>query len=482
MNCIYKNALFTDFYELTMAQGYWKRQMTMPVVFDYFFRKHPFNGGYSVFAGLATLIEALEEFSFSQDDLEYLSTLGIFENEFLHFLSSFRFRGTIYAAREGEIIFPQEPVVRIEADLISAQIIEGLVLNVLNFQTLIATKTARIWNASHRGSIMEFGLRRAQGADGALSASRAAFIGGAMGTSNTLAGKEYGISVLGTMAHSWVMSYPSELDAFNAYAEIYPQNTTFLIDTYNSLESGIINAIEVGKKLKEKGYSFGVRLDSGDIDYLSRAIRARLDEAGFMDAKIVVSNELDEEIIESLVDDGAPIDIWGVGTNLVTGGNEAAFAGVYKLAAIDSEDRLRPVMKFSDNPEKSTNPGIKNLWRLYDENGAARLDLISCQDEKIQEGLEYIVHHPSADWRRLKITPARVEHLLFKVMDKGNRTETLPNIKQIQAFMKERIQTFDSTYLRLLNPHIYKVSITDRLYDLKVYLINSFLKHKLSRN
>jgi nicotinate phosphoribosyltransferase len=201
-----------------------------------------------------------------------------------------------------------------------------------------------------------------------------------------------------------------------------------------------------------------------------------------MDAKIVVSNELDEEIIESLVDDGAPIDIWGVGTNLVTGGNEAAFAGVYKLAAIDSEDRLRPVMKFSDNPEKSTNPGIKNLWRLYDENGAARLDLISCQDEKIQEGLEYIVHHPSADWRRLKITPARVEHLLFKVMDRGNRTETLPNIKQIQAFMKERIQTFDSTYLRLLNPHIYKVSITDRLYDLKVYLINSFLKHKLSRN
>jgi len=482
MNSIYENALFTDFYELTMAQGYWKRQMTMPVVFDYFFRRHAFDGGYSIFAGLATLIEALEKFSFSSSDLHYLSSLGLFEDKFLDYLASFKFEGRIYAAKEGELVFPQEPLVRIEADLISAQIVEGLVLNILNFQSLIATKTARIWNASKQGTIMEFGLRRAQGADGALSASRAAFIGGAMGTSNTLAGKEYGIPVLGTMAHSWVMSYPSELEAFDAYAEIYPSNTTFLIDTYNSLESGVINAIEAGRKLKEKGYSFGVRLDSGDIDYLSRAIRAKLDAAGFADAKIVVSNELDETIIESLVDENAPIDIWGVGTKLVTGGNEAAFTGVYKLAAIGPEGQLRPVMKFSDNPEKSTNPGIKNLWRLYDENGAARLDLISCAEEKINEGAEYLVHHPSADWRRLKIRPARVEPLLSMVMDKGRRTTELPELKQIQAFMKERIQSFDPTYLRLLNPHIYKVSITDDLYNLKVSLINAFLKQKLSRN
>jgi nicotinate phosphoribosyltransferase len=481
MNCNYQTALFTDFYELTMAQGYWKRHMTMPVVFDYFFRRHPFGGGYSVFAGLATLIEALEDFSFSKEDLKYLSTLGLFDDAFLEYLSSFKFRGTIYAAREGEIVFPQEPLVRVEADLISAQIVEGIVLNVINFQSLIATKTTRIWNASRRGAIMEFGLRRAQGADGALSASRAAFIGGAIGTSNTLAGKKFGIPVLGTMAHSWVMSYPSELEAFEAYAEIYPKNTVFLIDTYNSLESGIINAIKVGKKLTEKGYGFGVRLDSGDIAYLSRMIRGRLDEAGLPNATITVSNELDEEIIESLVDDKAPIDVWGVGTNLVTGGNDAAFTGVYKLSAIDPEGQSRPVMKFSDNPEKSTNPGVKNLWRLYDQKGAARLDLISSGEEEIQEGVEYLAHHPSADLRQLKIVPARVEPLLFKVMERGNRTQELPDIVQIQKFMKERIQTFDSTYLRLLNPHIYKVSITDRLYDLKVSLINAFFQQRPSQ-
>jgi nicotinate phosphoribosyltransferase len=480
MNCNYQTALFTDFYELTMAQGYWKRHMTMPVVFDYFFRRHPFGGGYSVFAGLGTLIEALESFSFSKEDLEYLSTLGLFEDAFLDYLSTFTFKGTIYAVREGEIVFPQEPLVRVEADLISAQIIEGLVLNVLNFQSLIATKTARIWNASKHGAIMEFGLRRAQGSDGALSASRAAFIGGAIGTSNTLAGKKFGIPVLGTMAHSWVMSYPNELEAFEAYAEIYPKNTVFLIDTYNSLESGIINAIKVGKKLVEKGYTFGVRLDSGDIDYLSRMIRQRLDEAGLPNAKIAVSNELDEEIIESLVDDKAPIDTWGVGTKLVTGGNDAAFTGVYKLSAIDPAGENRPVMKFSDNPEKSTNPGVKNLWRLYDKHGAARLDLISCGEEEIREGTEYLVHHPSADWRHLNIVPARVEPLLCKVMDHGSRAQELPNIVQSQKFMKERMQTFDATYLRLLNPHIYKVSITDRLFSLKVSLIEAFFQQRPS--
>lgn len=478
MNCNYQTALFTDFYELTMAQGYWKRQMTMPVVFDYFFRRHPFNGGYSVFAGLATLIEALENFSFSKEDLDYLSGLGIFEKDFIDYLSSFRFRGTLYAAREGEIVFPQEPLVRVETDLITAQIVEGIVLNVLNFQSLIATKTARIWNASGRGSIMEFGLRRAQGSDGALSASRAAFIGGAFGTSNTLAGKEFHIPVLGTMAHSWVMSYPTELESFDAYAEIYPKNTVYLIDTYNSLESGIINAIASGKKLVEKGYGFGVRLDSGDIDYLSRMIRKRLDEAGFPQASIVVSNELDEKIIESLVADKAPINVWGVGTKLVTGGDDAAFTGVYKLSALDPAGENRPVMKFSDNPEKSTNPGVKNVWRLYDQKGAARLDLISCADETIEAGVEYLLHHPSADWRQLKFEPSRVEPLLFKVMENGTRTEQLPEITQIQAFMKERIQGFDPTYLRLLNPHIYKVSITDALFNLKVSLINSFIKKR----
>ncbi|MCX8014161.1 MAG: nicotinate phosphoribosyltransferase [Rectinema sp.] len=480
MNNLYHSALFTDFYELTMAQGYWKRHMTMPVVFDYFFRKHPFSGGSSIFAGLGTLVESLLEFSFSNEDIDYLSSLDLFEKGFLDFLKNFRFRGTVYAAREGEVVFPQEPLLRVEADLITAQIVEGLVLNILNFQSLIATKAARIWKASRQGRIMEFGLRRAQGADGALSASRAAFIGGAAGTSNTLAGKVFGIPVLGTMAHSWIMSYPSELEAFEAYADIYPRNTVFLIDTYNSLESGIVNAIEAGRKLKERGYSFGVRLDSGDIDYLSRMIRSRLDEAGLNDVKIIVSNELNEEIIESLVDDKAPIDVWGVGTNLVTGGTEAAFAGVYKLSCIDPQGSSRPVMKFSDNPEKSTNPGVKNLWRLYDEHGAARLDLITCASEDIEAGKEYLVHHPSADWRQLKIVPGKVEPLLRKVMENGVPTEPLPDIRESQAYMKERIVAFDSTYLRILNPHIYKVSISDTLYRLKVSLIDAFLARKLS--
>lgn len=478
--CIYGDALFTDFYELTMAQGYWKRGKTNTVTFDYFFRKNPFSGGYAVFAGLGTLLEALERFSFGQDDIAYLESLGMFEQGFLDYLSSFKFRGTVHAAREGEIVFPQEPLLRIEADLITAQLVEGLVLNTLNFQSLIATKTARIWRAANKGSVMEFGLRRAQGADGALSASRAAYIGGAFGTSNTLAGKIFGIPVLGTMAHSWIMSFPSELEAFASYADIYPKNTVFLIDTYNSLESGIVNAIEVGRTLKEKGFGFGVRLDSGDIDYLSRKIRERLDAAGFHDARIVVSNELDEHIIESLIDDKAPIDVWGVGTNLVTGGSEAAFTGVYKLAELEEDGHRRPVMKFSDNPEKSTNPGVKHLYRFYDDRGMARIDCIACPDEMFEAGKEYLVHHPSADWRQLKVVPSRVEPLLHKVMDSGTIVPPIPSIKESREYMKHRIELFDPTYLRLLNPHIYKVSISDSLYQLKVSLIDRFLKQRLS--
>src|SRR5574344_619397 len=262
-------ALFTDFYELTMAQGYWKQNMNQQVVFDMFFRRNPFNGGFSIFAGIETLLDAITDFTFSEEDIAYLKKQNMFEQGFLDYLKTFRFNGDLYSFNEGSLIFPQEPIVRIHANLIEAQIVEGLVLNLINFQSLIATKTARVWLASRKGSIMEFGLRRAQGPDGAMSATRAAFIGGAAGTSNTLAGKVYGIPVMGTMAHSWVMAFPSELDAFNAYAELYPSKTVFLIDTYDTLNSGIKNAIKAGAKLVEKGYNFGVRLDSGDISYLT---------------------------------------------------------------------------------------------------------------------------------------------------------------------------------------------------------------------
>jgi nicotinate phosphoribosyltransferase len=479
MNKIVQSALFTDFYELTMAQGYWKRGVSAQrVVFDYFYRRQPFSGGYSVFAGLGTLLDALKGFRFTDEDIRFLDTLEIFDKAFLEYLSGFRFKGTIHSVREGEIVFPQEPLLRVEGDLVESQIIEGVILNTLNFQSLVATKSARVWLASGKGRIMEFGLRRAQGSDGAVSATRAAFIGGAFGTSNTLAGNLFGIPLMGTMAHSWVMSYPTELESFKAYAEIYPTAATFLIDTYNTLESGVGNAITVGKELAERGLSFGVRLDSGDIDYLSREVRARLDEAGLTKAKIVVSNELDEDIIEHLVASHAPIDVWGVGTNLVTGGNEAAFTGVYKLAMIHSGSVDKAVMKFSDNPEKSTNPGKKEVFRLYDETGRARLDLITLDGEAPAASVPLIAYHPSGDYRQLSFVPAKVEPLLQKVMENGLKTGEAPSLAESKAYFMNRIDSFDTTYMRQLNPHIYKVSISDKLKDLKLGLLKKYLKKK----
>ena len=350
-----KSALFTDFYELTMAQGYWKQNMNHQVVFDMFFRRQPFNGGFSVFAGIEPLLDSLEDFSFDEDEISYLRDQGIFEEGFLEYLKDFKFSGDLYSFEEGSVIFPQEPLVRIHANLIEAQIIEGLVLNLCNFQSLIATKTARVWLSSKKGNVMEFGLRRAQGPDGGMSATRASYIGGVAGTSNTLAGKIYGIPVMGTMAHSWVMSFPSELEAFEAYAKLYPNKTIFLIDTYDTLKSGIKNAIKAGAKLVEQGYNFGVRLDSGDISYLTAEVRKELDKAGFPQAFICVSNDLTEEIIETLVQQNAPIASWGVGTHMVTGGTESSFTGVYKLAAKKNGNEFIPTMKFSDNPSKNTN-------------------------------------------------------------------------------------------------------------------------------
>src|SRR5574344_2308335 len=358
---ITNSALFTDFYELTMAQGYWKQNMNQEVAFDMFFRRNPFNGGFSIFAGIETLLDSITDFTFSDEDIAYLKEQNMFEQGFLDYLKTFRFSGDMYAFKEGSLIFPQEPIVRIHANLIEAQIVEGLVLNHINFQSLIATKTARVWLASRKGSIMEFGLRRAQGPDGAMSATRAAFIGGAAGTSNTLAGKRCGIPVMGTMAHSWVMSFPSELEAFRAYAKIYPQKTVFLIDTYDTLKSGIKNAIKAGAKLVEQGYNFGVRLDSGDIAYLSQEVRKELDKAGFPQAFISVSNELTEEIIETLVQQNAPIASWGVGTHMVTGGTESSFTGVYKLAARHDAktDKMIHGMKLRENTAKRRDTGIK---------------------------------------------------------------------------------------------------------------------------
>lgn len=477
-----EDALFTDFYELTMAQGYWKENMNQKVVFDMFFRRNPFSGGFSVFAGSEPLMDAVTNFRFDDDDIAYLSEQGIFDRNFLEYLKGFKFTGDIYIMDEGSVIFPQEPLLRIHADLIEAQILEGLILNIINFQSLIATKAARVWLASKCAPIMEFGLRRAQGPDGAVSATRAAFIGGAAGTSNTLAGKIYGIPVMGTMAHSWIMSFPNELEAFRAYAKIYPANSVFLIDTYDTLKSGLKNAIIAGKELTEKGYNFGVRLDSGDISYLSREVRKELDKAGLTKATISVSNELDEEIISALVASGAPINSWGVGTHMVTGGKESSFTGVYKLCARHDRksDAIVPAMKFSDNPAKTTNPAVKNVFRLYDENGMAAADILALENENIIENTEYKYFHPMVDYRQFAFKAAKVEPLLKKRIKNGKRIaerkSDTEQLKLSRATMQNQLKTFDESYKRILNPHIYKVSITEKLKDLKVKFIEENLK------
>ncbi|MDR0322785.1 MAG: nicotinate phosphoribosyltransferase [Treponema sp.] len=468
------SALFTDFYSLTMAQGYWKNNRKERVFFEMFFRYQPFDGGYSIFAGLGTLLERLTAFSFSAEDITYLESLRTFEDGFIDFLKTFRFKGNLFAMDEGTVVFPYEPLLRVEGSLIECQIIEGLLLNIINFQTLIATKTCRIWLASGKGQIMEFGLRRAQGFDGAMSASRAAYIGGATGTSNTFAGKTFGIPVMGTMAHSWIMSFDSEEEAFDAYASLYPFKSIFLIDTYNTLKSGLLNAIKSGKKLYVQGKNFGVRLDSGDIQYLSTEVRKRLDSEGLNKAYITVSNDLDEYIIETLVKDKAPVNSWGVGTHLVTGAGASAFTGVYKLAAIQTTAEPVSVMKVSDNPEKTTNPGIKQVWRVRDKSGAAVADVLSMDsdDDALKQGQSYCFWHHSTDYRHfLHTIEGSAEPLLKKRIDCGALIGKHPSLANIKAYVAENLDSFDATYKRLLNPHMYKVSITEKLRNLKLELI-----------
>ena len=466
------SALFSDFYELTMAQGFWKEKKEMFASFDMFFRKNPFGGGYSIFAGLWPLLNTIKDFHFAEDDIAFLRSLKIFEEGFLSYLSSFKFSGSVFAMQEGSLIFPNEPIIRIEANIIEALILEGLLLNTINFQSLIATKTARIFLSSNKGNIMEFGLRRAQGEDGAMSASRAAFIGGAYGTSNILAGKEYDIPCLGTMAHSWVMSFENEVQAFRAYAALYPNNSVFLLDTYDTIKSGIESAIKVGKELQEKGFNFGVRLDSGDMYYLSQYVRKRLDDEGLKKAFISVSNELTEQIIESLVLNKAPIDSWGVGTHLVTGGDESSFTGVYKMSAYKTKGNdWKAVMKISNNPAKITTPGIKQVWRLYNKDGSMKADVISLKEEIIEKGKSYTFYHPDNEWQFFNFTASEVRPLLKEYIKDGVIVEKEPTLKEIKAFAMNELDALDATSKRLLNPHIYKVSLTEKIKALKIAVL-----------
>lgn len=468
------SALTTDFYELTMMQGYFENHHNPMVVFDMFYRNNPFDGGYAVFTGINDLLDKLEEFSFEDDDIAYLASLGIFSKEFLDYLKGYHFSGDIYAFPEGSVVFPGETLVRVHTTLIEAQLIEGILLNTVNFQTLIATKACRMALASRHGLIMEFGLRRAQGQDGALSASRAAFIGGCRVTSNTLAGKLYGIPVSGTMAHSWVMSFPSELDSFRRFAELYPENAILLIDTYDTLHSGIDNAITVGLEQKAKGLKIGVRIDSGDLSYLPRVIRKKLDDAGLQDATICVSNDLTEEILNQLVTDKVPIDSWGIGTHLVTGGTQSSLNGVYKLSAKAEDDgTVVPTMKISNSFEKTTNPGIKQVYRFFDQNNALA-DLITLDDEEILPDQKYTFFHPFAegDFFQMKANDyTAIVPMLVCQMKNGKRCEKEPTIQELQKRVSDNLETLHPSYLRMINPHIYKVSLSAKLKKLKMQLM-----------
>lgn len=471
------SALITDFYELTMMQGYYLEHHDSRAVFDMFYRTNPFQGGYTIFTGIEELIDKLESFSFSAEDISYLESLDMFDRSFLEYLKTYRFHGTVYAFDEGTPAFPGEPLIRVESDLMDAQLIETLLLNTVNFQTLIATKASRMVLATKgMGKIMEFGLRRAQGENGALSASRASFIGGTKSTSNTQAGKVFGIPVSGTMAHSWIMSYATEEEAFRKFAELYPDNAILLIDTYDTLGSGIQAAIKIGLEQKAKGKKIGVRIDSGDLSYLTKEIRARLDAAGLEDAIICVSNDITEDIIKSLMSDGAPIDSWGIGTHLVTGGTQSSLNGVYKLSAKEVDGVFQPCLKISNSYEKTTNPGIKQVYRFFDKSNSPIADLITLDEEKLEEGRNYTFFHPfsTADLFVMKASRySSFKPLLTKKMEDGRRVSERRSLKEIQKTSAGLLASFDRSYKRQINPHIYKVSLSEKLRNLKTDLIVS---------
>ncbi len=476
------SALCTDFYELTMMQGYFFIAPNAQAVFELFFRHQPFGGGYAVFAGITPFLEELENFCFHESDIEFLQRQGTFRKNFTDFLTGFHFRGDIYCAAEGTLIFPNEPLVRVEGTLLEVQIIESLLLNYINFQSLIATKTARVVNVAGGLPVLEFGLRRAHGANGALSASRAAYVGGASATSNTLAGKIFGIPVSGTMAHSWVMSFDSELEAFRSYAAQYPEAPVLLVDTYDTLRSGIPNAIKVFRELKnQKPTRMAIRIDSGDLEYLSKAARNMLDDAGLHEVKIFVSSDMDEWIIEHLRNSGCPIDAWGVGTRMVTGWGEPAFPGVYKIVARWENGTWEPCIKLSNQPEKVTNPGRKNILRVYGDDGQMKADLLYLEDEK-EELFDLVsarkplrFNHPISDFASFVMEDYRfTEMLLVPFMLNGKPVERLPSLTDARIRCADQMRALDVTYRRLLNPHVYKVSLSDRLAQTKRSLIEQY--------
>lgn len=463
------SALLTDYYQLKMAEAYFLSGLYQNrSVFDYFFRKTPYQGGYVVYCGLETLLDILEDFCFSDDDIEYLHSLN-FSADFLEYLKTFRFRGDLYSCLEGEIVFPFEPIVQIEANLLEAQLVETVLLNILNFQSLISTKARRIrWVAGHR-MLIDFGLRRAQGL-GAIYATRAAIIGGIDATSNVLVAKLLGLEPVGTMAHSFIQSFDSELDAFKTYASLNPKNCVLLVDTYDVLESGLPNAIIVAKEMELDGHRLlAIRIDSGDLAYLSKRCREMLDQAGLNYVKIVVSNQLDERIIKSLIEQQAPIDIFGVGTFLITGSPDAALDGIYKLSETDDI----PKIKISNTIQKITFPGKKQTYRLHDENGKfVGIDVISLRWEESQR-INY-VYHPFETIICKKIGNYAKHPILHKVMQGGRRLGQPNALKKIKQYVDTRFALIADEFKRFDNPHIYFVGLSEELNNLRNSLIERY--------
>ena len=478
-------SLLTDLYQLTMLQGYFEeKQANETVIFDMFFRNNPHSGGYSVCAGLQQVIEYIEGLHFADEDISYLKTLNLFSDKFLSYLKDFKFTGDIYAIPEGSVIFPKEPIMKIVAPIMEAQLIETALLNIINHQSLIATKASRVVFAANGDTVLEFGLRRAQGPDAGIYGARAAMIAGCFATSNVLAGQMFDVPIRGTHAHSWVMSFSDELTAFRKYANLYPNACILLVDTYDTLKSGVPNAIRVFNEMREKGIelkNYGIRLDSGDLSYLSKKARQLLDNAGFNDAIISASNDLDENLISSLKLQGAKISSWGVGTNLITSKDCPAFGGVYKLSAVYESDKkaFKAKIKLSENAEKNTNPGNKKIYRIYDKDTKKIIaDLICLEEETLDTSEELLLFDPLDTWKKT-LLPADTyytKELLVPVFKNGNCVYQSPSVMEIREYCKEEMDTLWEESRRLEYPHRTHVDLSQKLWDLKNNLLNEYHK------
>ncbi|MFW5889124.1 MAG: nicotinate phosphoribosyltransferase [Bacillota bacterium] len=467
-------AMLIDFYELTMANGYLESDKSQEiVVFDLFYRSNPDNGGYSIFVGLASIFDYIDNLSFTKKDIEYLRSKDLFCEKFLNYLLDFKFSGDIYGFKEGSVIFPNEPILTIKAPIIEAQLLETYLLQVVNHQSLIATKASRIKYASNDKTIIEMGARRAHGITASLEGARAAYIGGVDATSNVLADQIYQVPAGGTMAHSWVQLFDTEYEAFEAYAKTYPENTTFLVDTYDTLKSGVKNAIKVIKDvLIPKGIkNYSIRLDSGDLTYLAKASRKMLDEAGLNDCTITASNSLDERIIKDLLVQGAPIDIFGVGERLITAKSDPVFGSVYKLVAVEKNNKLIPKIKISENTSKIITPGFKTIYRIIDENNHFEADLITLFSEKIDSSRPLTIFDPNDTWKQKTFTDYKLVKLHQEFYKSGKRIYNNPNIKKIKEYCKNQLSSLWPEVRRFDKPHKYYVDLSKKLWELKNNMI-----------